>query len=70
MTKRKMMRLCDKLTKVNADWEASKDNHAGQPRADAHSKGRMAIVGRWMWCALMHLDALGYDVVKSTRKEQ
>ena len=68
MDKRKMSRLCDKLTDVNAEWEASPDNHSGKARVDCPL--RRSVVGRWMWCALMHLDYMGYDVVMQKKPQR
>lgn len=63
MRKDKMERLCDKLVDANAVWEAT--THGLKD-----SRGRRHIVECWMWCALMHLDALGYDVVQAKRNQR
>jgi hypothetical protein len=63
MERRKMLRLCDTLTNSNAVWENEAHGRQDNP-------GRREVVERWMWCALMHLDALGYDVVKQTKRDR
>ena len=61
MERRKMMRICAKLTDQNAVYE--KQVHGREDH-----KMRRDVVERWMWTALMHLDTLGYDVVKPAKK--
>lgn len=62
MERRKMLRICDKLTEANAQWEKTEHGKEDHPV-------RREVVERWMWTALMHLDALGYDVVKPPKRK-
>ena len=61
MERREMLRLCDKMRNTNSVWEK-------KAHGKADNSLRREVVERWMWTALMHLDALGYDVVKPAKK--
>ena len=62
---KKMKALCSHLEENNYRWEKSSDNHSGKRLVV--SDERRKIVWGWFWTAIMHLDAMGYDVVRKEK---
>ena len=63
MEHRKIQRICNKLTNLNAAYE-------GEVHGKYDNEERREIVNGWMWTALMLLSSMGYDIVKVAKKRQ